>query len=79
VLTTQADDPKYKQDKFLLAAGYMLDFTKFIPNHAKFGVYDDVLYRFLGAVEQGQFTPAAAVDSAVKELQGQLGDELIVK
>src|SRR6266545_3533108 len=79
VLTTQADDPKYKQDKFLLAAGYMLDFTKFIPNHAKFGVYDDVLYRFLGAVEQGQFTPAQAVDSAVKELQGQLGDELIVK
>jgi inositol-phosphate transport system substrate-binding protein len=79
VLTTQANDPTYMKDKFLLATGYMLDFTKFIPNHAKFGVYDDVLYRFLGAVEQGQFTPAAAVDSAVKELQGQLGDELIVK
>ncbi len=79
VLTTQADDPTYKKDKFLLAAGYMLDFTKFIPNHAKFGIYDDVLYRFLGAVEQGQFTPAAAVDSAVKALQGQLGDDLIVK
>jgi len=79
VLTTQADDPTYKQDKFLLATGYMLDFTKFIPNHAKFGIYDDVLYRFLGAVEQGQVTPAAAVDSAVKELQGQIGDELIVK
>ena len=79
VLTTQADDPTYKQDKFLLATGYMLDYTRFIPNHAKFGVYDDVLYRFLGAVEQGQFTPAQAVDSAVKELQGQLGDELIVR
>jgi len=79
VLTTQKDDPTYKQDKFLLATQYMLDYTRFIPNHAKFGVYDDVLYRFLGAVEQGQFTPAQAVDSAVKELQGQLGDELIVK
>jgi len=79
VLTTQKDDPTYKQDKFLLATQYMLDYTKFIPNHAKFGVYDDVLYRFLGAVEQGQFTPAQAVDSAVKELQGQLGDELIVR
>ena len=79
VLTTQANDPTYKQDKFLLATGYMLDFTKFIPNHAKFGVYDDVLYRFLGAVEQGQSTPAQAVDTAVKELQGQLGDDLIVK
>ncbi|TMF63126.1 MAG: extracellular solute-binding protein [Chloroflexi bacterium] len=79
VLTTQKDDPTYKQDKFLLATQYMLDYTKFIPNHAKFGVYDDVLYRFLGAVEQGQSTPAQAVESAVKELQGQLGDELIVK
>jgi inositol-phosphate transport system substrate-binding protein len=79
VLTTQANDPTYKTDKFLLATGYMLEYTKFIPNHAKFGTYDDVLYRFLGAVEQGQVTPAQAVDSAVKELQGQLGDELIVK
>jgi len=79
VLTTQKDDPTYKQDKFLLATQYMLDYTKFIPNHAKFGVYDDVLYRFLGAVEQGQVTPAQAVDSAVKELQGQLGDELTVR
>lgn len=79
VLTTQANDPTYKKDKFLLATQYMLDYTKFIPNHAKFGVYDDVLYRLLGAVEGGQSTPAQAVDIAVKELQGQLGDELIVK
>src|SRR3989442_8055926 len=79
VLTTQKDDPTYKQDKFLLATQYMLDYTKFIPNHAKFGVYDDVLYRFLVAVEQGQNTPAQAVESAVKELQGQLGDEIILK
>jgi inositol-phosphate transport system substrate-binding protein len=79
ILTTQKDDATYKQDKFLLATQYMLEHTKFIPNHPKFGVYDDVLYRFLGAVEQGQNTPAQAVDSAVKELQGQLGDDLIVK
>ena len=79
VLTTQKDDPTYKQDKFLLATQYMLDYTKFIPNHPKFGIYDDVLYRFLGAVEQGQSSPAQAADTAVKELQGQLGDELIVK
>ncbi len=79
ILTTQAKDPTYSKDKFLSATQYMLDYTNFIANHPKFGVYDDTLYRYLGAVEQGQFTPAAAVDSAVKELQGQLGDELIVK
>ena len=79
ILSTQKDDPTYKQDKFLLATQYMLDYTKFIPNHAKFGIYDDVLYRFLGAVEQGQVTPAQAVDSAVKEIQSQVGDEIIVR
>jgi inositol-phosphate transport system substrate-binding protein len=79
ILKTQKDDPTYKQDKFLLATEYMLDFTHFIPNHPKFGVYDDMLYRMLGAVEGGQSTPAQAVDTAVKELQGQLGDELIVR
>ena len=79
ILSTQKDDPTYKQDKFLLATQYMLDYTRFIPNHAKFGIYDDVLYRFLGAVEQGQVTPAQAVDSAVKEIQSQVGDEIIVK
>lgn len=79
VLTTQAKDPTYSKDKFLLATGYMIDYTHFIPNHPKFGTYDDVLYRLLGAVEGGQMTPTQAVSTAVSELQGQLGDELIVK
>lgn len=79
VLTTQAKDPTYSKDKFALAVSYMLDFTHFIPNHPKFGTYDDVIYRLLGAVEQGASTPKDAVDTAVKELQNQLRDELIVK
>jgi inositol-phosphate transport system substrate-binding protein len=79
ILTTQAKDPTYSKDKFLLATSYMLDFTHFIPNHPKFGVYDGVLYRLLGAVEGGQMTPKQAVETAVSELQGQLGDELIVQ
>ncbi len=79
ILTTQAKDPTYSKDKFLLATAYMLDFTHFLPNHPKFGVYDDLIYRLLGAVEGGQTTPKQAVTTAVSELQGQLGDELIVK
>ncbi|MGH3717171.1 MAG: extracellular solute-binding protein, partial [Micromonosporaceae bacterium] len=79
ILTTQAKDPTYQKDKFLLATGYMSEFTTFIPNHPKYGTYDDVLFRLLGAVEQGQSTPAQAVETAVKELQGQLRDELIVR
>lgn len=79
ILTTQAKDPTYQKDKFLLATGYMSEFTTYIPNHPKFGPYDDVIYRLLGAVEQGQSTPKDAVDTVVKELQNQLKDELIVK
>lgn len=79
ILTTQAQDPTYSKDKFLAATQYMLEFTHFIPNHPKFGTYDDVIYRLLGAVESGQMAPKQAVDTAVSELQGQLGDELIVK
>jgi inositol-phosphate transport system substrate-binding protein len=79
ILTTQSQDPTYSKDKFALAVTYMAEFTNFIPNHPKFGTYDDVLYRLLGAVEGGQMTPKQAVDTAVSELQGSLGDELIVK
>jgi inositol-phosphate transport system substrate-binding protein len=79
ILTTQPKDPTYQKDKFLLATGYMSDYTTFIPNHPKYGSYDDVLFRMLGAVEQGQITPKAAVETAVKELQGALKDELIVR
>jgi inositol-phosphate transport system substrate-binding protein len=69
----------YAKDRFATAVGYMLDYTHFIPNHPKFGTYDKVLYDLLGAVEAGQMTPKKAVDTAVSELQGQLGDDLIVK
>jgi inositol-phosphate transport system substrate-binding protein len=79
ILKSQVNDPTYKQDKFLLATGYMLDYTTFIPNHPKYGQYDEVLYRLLSAVEAGQMQPGQAADAAVDELRSQLKDELIVK
>ncbi len=79
ILTTQEKDPTYQKDKFLLATSYMLGYTTFIPNHPKYGAYDEVLFRFLTAVEQGQVTPKQAADSAVSELRTQLRDELIVR
>lgn len=71
--------PLYAKDKFASAVQYMTDFTTYIPNHAKWGVYDGVQYKLLGAVEAGEMTPKKAVETMVSELQGQLGDELIVK
>lgn len=79
ILKSQINDATYKTDKFLLATGYMLDYTTFIPNHPKFGQYDEVLYRLLSAVESGQMQPAQAADVAIDELRSQLKDQLIVK
>ena len=79
ILTTQSKDPTYQKDKFLLATQYMLDYTTFIPNHPKFGTYDEVVFRFLTAVEQGQVMPKQAADQVVSELKTQLKDELIVR
>ena len=79
ILKSQTNDPTYQKDKFLLATGYMLDFTSFIPNHPKFGTYDEVVWRLLGAVESGQMQPKQAADVGVDELKAQLKDELIVK
>jgi inositol-phosphate transport system substrate-binding protein len=79
VLTTQQDDPTYQEDQFLTETSYMTDHTTFIPNHPKFGAYDEVLFRFLSAVEADQLQPDAATDQAIQELQAQLGEDLIVE
>ena len=57
----------------------MSEFTTFLPNHPKFGAYDEVLFRLLSAVQAGQMPPKQAVDVATGELQAQLKDDLVVK
>jgi len=79
VLTSQIDDPTYAEDEFLAAASYMSEYTNFIPNHPDYGAYDEVIFRFLSAVQAGEMSPAEATEAAIQELQAQLGDELIVE
>ena len=79
ILTTQADDPTYAEDEFLTATSYMSDYTTFIPNHPDYGAYDEVIFRFLSAVQADEMSPEEATDAAIQELQAQLGDALIVE
>jgi inositol-phosphate transport system substrate-binding protein len=79
ILTTQEEDPTYSTDEFLLQTSYMSEYTTFIPNHPQFGAYDEVLFRFLSAVEAAELEPAQAAEAAITELQAQLGDDLIVE
>jgi inositol-phosphate transport system substrate-binding protein len=79
ILTTQADDPTYAEDEFLTATSYMTDYTTFIPNHPEYGAYDEVIFRFLSAVQADEMSAAEATEAAINELQAQLGDVLIVE
>ncbi|MDQ4036743.1 MAG: extracellular solute-binding protein [Chloroflexota bacterium] len=79
ILTSQLEDPTYAQDEFLQATSYMSDYTNFIPNHPDYGAYDEVIFRFLSAVQADEMSPDEATEATIQELQAQLGDELIVE
>jgi inositol-phosphate transport system substrate-binding protein len=79
ILTTQVEDETYASDEFLTATSYMSEFTNFIPNHPMYGVYDEVIFRFLSAVQADELSPADATEAAIQELQAQLGEDLIVE
>ena len=79
ILTSQADDPLYAEDEFLTAASYMSEYATYIPNHPDYGAYDEVIFRFLSAVQADEMSPAEATEAAIQELQAQLGDALIVE
>ncbi len=79
ILTTQLDTPEYKANRILQGTAYMLEFARFLPNHADFGAYDDVVFRAMSAVENGEMSPQDGVNMVVDELQTELGDKVVIK
>jgi inositol-phosphate transport system substrate-binding protein len=76
---TQANYPPYAEAKFLQSVTYMLDYTNFIPNHAKFSVYDNITWKALTAVASGEMKPDQAVKLVEDELKAQMPDDVIFK
>lgn len=76
---TQASFPAYTEAKFLQSTTYMLDYTYFIPNHAKFSVYDNVAWKALTAVASGEMKSDQAVKLVEDELKAQLANDVIFK
>lgn len=76
---TQANYPAYANAKFLQATTYMLDYTRFIPNHAKFSVYDNITWKALTAVASGEMKPEQAVKLVEDELKAQMPNDVIFK
>ncbi|HVZ14642.1 MAG TPA: extracellular solute-binding protein [Bauldia sp.] len=70
--------PQYKAQWALADAVPMLQYTSFIPNHPKFGIYNGILFQALQGVETGRLTPDSAIDFLSQELSNQLGDDVVI-
>ncbi len=62
----------------LRAATPMLKYTSFMPNHAKVGQFNAIIYKGIQAVETGRLTPEDATAFVLDELQNELGDEVVI-
>jgi inositol-phosphate transport system substrate-binding protein len=79
ILYSQAEDPAYTSDRLLSETLYMLDYNYYQPNHTMYGPYYDIVFDNLVKAENGELTPEQAVEEAVKLLELELGDFLIIE
>ena len=54
------EGPDLSEGQVPAVAGYMSEYTTFLPNHPKFGAYDEIPFRLLSAVQAGQMQPKQA-------------------
>ena len=79
ILKSQAQDPAYTKDKLLSETLYMLDYNFYQPNHTMYTPWFDIVYDGMVKAENGEVTPEKAAEDAVKLLQSEIGDYLIVE
>ncbi len=78
ILNGQASMPDYEAIWPLAAASELIERSTFMPNHPDFGRYNGLLFTALQGVETGRLTAEEAVEFLADELQGELGDELVI-
>ncbi len=79
ILNSQITNTKYVEDRFLAEVAYMLKYTTFIPLHPKYGLYNEMIYRAVSAVESGAASAEEAFEVFLSEVQDTLGDEVIIE
>ena len=79
ILNSQITNSKYVEDRFLAEVAYMLKYTTFIPLHPKYGLYNEMIFRAVSAVESGAANAEEAFDVFLSEVQDTLGDEVIIE
>ncbi len=71
--------PEFRSEGWMLIAGApMLKYTTFMPNHARVGQFNAIIYKGIQAVETGRLDPKSATDFVLDELAGEIGDEVII-
>lgn len=67
--------PDFVERGWLQVAGVpMLEYAQFMPNHAKIGQFNAILFQGIQAVETGEMTPADAVVFVTEEMEVELED-----
>ncbi len=79
ILKSQSQDPTYTSDRLLSETLYMLDYNFYQPNHTMYGPWFDIVYDNMVKAENGEVAPEQAADDAIKLLQTEIGDFLIVE
>lgn len=78
ILHGQESMPDYEAIWPLAAASDLIERSTFMPNHPDFGRYNNLLFTALQGVETGRLSPKEAVEFLADEMEGELGDELII-
>lgn len=67
--------PDFVEKGWLQIAGApMLEYAQFMPNHAKIGQFNAILFQGIQAVEVGEMTPSDAAAFVMEELEIELED-----
>lgn len=74
----QASQPAYVNAWALRAGTPMLNRATFMPNHTKIGPFNGAIYKGIQGVETGRLSPKEGATFIVEELQGELGDEVVI-
>ncbi len=75
----QASMPDFQTLGWGLVAGIpLLQYAEFMPNNARIGQYNAIIYQGIQAVETGEMPPAEAADFVIEELEVELGDDVII-
>lgn len=72
--------PDFVEKGWLQVAGTpFLDYAQFMPNHARIGQFNAILFQGIQAVEVGELSPEEAVEMVVDDMATELGDDVLIQ